>query len=77
VRILKYEPLRVWLMSAPHPAETAFDQLARLVGGLPPSAYRHRAWWANDASHVQARAWLDAGWRVSEVNLDAQRVEFS
>lgn len=26
--------------------------------------------------HVQARAWLDAGWRVDSVNLMAERLRF-
>lgn len=30
-------------------------------GGLPPSAYRYEAWWANgDASHPHSRSWGDA-----------------
>ena len=33
-----------------------------LLTGLPPSAYKFKAWWGNDAYHVQARAWVDAGW---------------
>jgi hypothetical protein len=47
------------------------------VGGLPPSAYRHRAWWADDVTHVEARAWLELGRRVEEVNLERQIVQFS
>lgn len=46
-----------------------FDAIDALVSGLPSSARRHRAWWANDATHAQARAWLDEGWRVEAVNL--------
>ncbi|MFN3975382.1 MAG: leucine--tRNA ligase [Dehalococcoidia bacterium] len=38
------------------------------IGRLPPSSRRYRAWWANDRRHVQARAWLDAGWRVVGVD---------
>lgn len=41
----------------------------------PPRA--HRAWWANDTvTHVQSKQWLDAGWRVSYLNLTEQRVTF-
>lgn len=35
---------------------------------LPDSAYKYREWWAN-GGHSQADAWLDAGWKVEEVNL--------
>jgi hypothetical protein len=33
-----------------------FDQVADVVGGLPPSAYRYRQRWENDRSHVQEAA---------------------
>jgi hypothetical protein len=47
-----------------------FAEISRFVGGLPPSAYRYREWWANDhgGRHVQAHAWLD---------LERQVVRFS
>lgn len=54
--------------------ELSFAEVAELVGGLPESAYRHRAWWANDRSYVQARGWLESGWQVDEVSLNRQRV---
>lgn len=56
--------------------EIDFDAIGALVGGLPVSASRHRAWWANDASHAQARAWLEAGWRVAAVDLTRAHVRF-
>lgn len=40
---------------------------------MPESARKHRAWWAN-GGHIQADAWLEAGWEVGSVNLDT--VEF-
>jgi hypothetical protein len=57
-----------------------FEQVAAVVsGGLPPSAYRHRAWWANEASgpHVNAQAWMTVGWVVSDVDLTGRTVTFS
>ncbi|MEV7801720.1 hypothetical protein AB0O28_02085 [Microbispora sp. NPDC088329] len=39
-----------------------FAQVARVIGAeLPPSAYKHSAWWASDPKHTQA-VWLDAGY---------------
>lgn len=73
----KYEPLSRHLGSATRPITMTFDEISRLVGGLPASAYRHGAWWANDQTHVQAKAWLDPGRRVQEVDLERQVVEFS
>lgn len=54
-----------------------FEEVSELVGGLPNSAYKHRAWWANQrTSVVQAYAWLDAGWRVASVDFSRRRVVF-
>lgn len=53
-----------------------FNEIAGLVGSLPASAWQHREWWANDASHVEAAAWLDAGWRVTVVDQRDEWVEF-
>jgi hypothetical protein len=41
---------------------------------LPSSAYKYIAWWAN-GGHIQANAWLDAGWKVQYVKL-GEHVEF-
>jgi hypothetical protein len=74
----KYDPLRRWLMKAPHPVEITFGGLAEIVGGLPPTAYRRSEWWANNrCGHVQAEAWLNAGRRVAHVDLAEERVRFS
>jgi hypothetical protein len=75
----KYAPLRRHLEGRTEGEITlSFNQLDQLVDGLPASARNHRAWWANEAegSHVQARAWINAGWRVDEVQLTAERVKF-
>lgn len=39
-----------------------------LESRLPQSAYIHREWWAN-GGHVQADAWLNAGYQVDSVDL--------
>ncbi len=54
----------------------AFDEIAELVDGLPPSAFEHREWWANDGTHVQAQAWMAAGWAVDSVDLPGRQVQF-
>lgn len=74
----KYDLLRDRLRSRPHePVEFDFEAVADLVGGLPDSAYRYRAWWANDSTHTQADAWLAVGRRVELVDLHHRRVRFS
>ncbi len=58
----KYSPLTEYLRSRIEPVvELNFDELDELVGGMPTSARRHQAWWANSrTAHDHARAWLDA-----------------
>lgn len=59
--------------------EMTFDEIDALVGGLPVSAVRHQAWWSNEVagSHVQARAWMEAGREVVAVDRQGRRVLFS
>ncbi len=79
----KYDPLQDFLEPlASHIAEVTltFDQIEGILGfDLPPSAYKHRAWWGNPNSssrHTQAQAWLTAGWKVDTVNQDEKWVRF-
>ena len=51
-----------------------FAAVEGLVGRLPESAYRHRAWWGNNDGTAAARAWFDAGGRVESVNQAAGEV---
>lgn len=47
---------------------------------LPPGARstepEHHAWWANTDTHVQGRAWTDAGWEATEVDRVKETVVF-
>jgi hypothetical protein len=77
----RYARLAIWLTKQPGrttEVQLKFDDIESIIGGeLPLSARQHRAWWANDTvSHVQSKRWLDAGWRVSYINLSEQRVTF-
>jgi hypothetical protein len=54
-----------------------FKEIEQILGfPLPPSAYNHRAWWANSLSHPQAGSWVKVGWRVSKVNIEKNTVFF-
>lgn len=55
-----------------------FDEVEREAGfKLPASARAHQAWWANDRMrHVQAKAWLDAGFESEQVDMKAQMLVF-
>ncbi|WP_229403325.1 DUF7662 domain-containing protein [Micromonospora okii] len=74
----KYGPLTAHLAAAAgrrcNLVELTFDEIARLVGGLPPSSTQ-RQWWAN-TGHPQARAWMAADYKVQQVYLDRGRVRF-
>ena len=75
----KYDPLYERLARAAGEKLTlTFGQIDELVQGLPPSARKHQAWWNNESagSHIQARAWMGAGWTVDEVDRRAERVTF-
>jgi hypothetical protein len=78
--VSKYSALRRHLKAETGTSvEMAFGEIDDVVGGLPASARRYSAWWSNEREgrHVQARAWLDAGWRVADVNFTAERVRFT
>ncbi len=76
----KYDALRNHLRRQRRPVVTlTLAEISGVIpGGLPGSAYRYRAWWSNETagSHVQVRAWLDAGYAVASVDVAAGRVAF-
>jgi hypothetical protein len=76
----KYDPLFEYLCKAGDgPVTLAFDEIERLVGLLPVSATKHRAWWVNEAGagrQVHAKAWLNSGREVESVDMTARRVRF-
>jgi antitoxin HicB len=77
----KYLPLQMHLIGVSHSesdVQLSFAEIEQIIGDrLPPSAHNHREWWSNHAgSHVQARAWLEAGWDVDSVDQGRQTVRF-
>jgi hypothetical protein len=78
----KYDPLEKYLRSLPVSQEEvvlSFDIIEKVLGDtLPPSAHEHRAWWGNQqqGTHVEAIAWMDAGWMVDTVDLKEKWVKF-
>ena len=63
----RYAALTAKLLSMDEPRVVlSFDELDLLVGGLPDSARKWGAWWANKvSSQPHAKFWLDAGRRAS------------
>ena len=76
---LRYQPLGRFLATRPHASVLlSFTDVEQIIQWrLPPSARRHRAWWANVQTHVQAVAWLAAGWKVEFVDLADEFVHFA
>jgi len=77
----RYTPLADWLNGKSGSRDTvklSFEQVEEIIGAdLPNSAYKHRAWWANDSvTHNHSKLWLDVGWRRSYLNMSEQHVTF-
>ena len=76
-----YDPLRKWLTQQPKTVTVTFSELEKILGRpLPYSASHYSTWWDNedfsDEKHVQAKAWLAAGYRVQEVKMIEKVVTF-
>jgi hypothetical protein len=75
----KYDPLKKYLAERTDPViHLSFGEIERIIGlPLPDSARLYRAWWANErGSHVNALAWMVAGRRTTNVDLNAATVDF-
>jgi len=76
---MKYAALRRYLESQKLARlRLSFHEMERVLGeALPPSAYKRPAWWANDATgHAQAKAWLEAGFKTADVDVEGRAVSF-
>ena len=74
----KYAPLGGHLDGVDGSTTTlTFDEIEELLGtSLPLSARKHRAWWANSATHSQARIWIERGWLIDTADLDTETITF-
>jgi len=56
----------------------SFEEIESVIDdNLPPSARKYRAWWSNNPSNsVITYAWLNAGYKSAEVNLEGEKVVF-
>jgi len=76
----KYQPLKDYLLSSKHHKITLdFGEIEKVLSeSLPKSARTHRAWWSNEISgtHVQAKSWIDAGYRIEGANLYKEKITF-
>jgi DNA-binding XRE family transcriptional regulator len=75
----KYQPLLEFLRDNNQPEVIlTFAQIEALMNDtLPDSARSQRAWWSNRSKGAwQASAWMEAGYRVEDVDFEQQRVTF-
>ncbi len=75
----KYQPLFEFLRESNRDEVTlTFAEIEVLINDtMPNSARSKRAWWSNRSKGaLQASAWIEAGYRVEDVDLDGQRVTF-
>jgi hypothetical protein len=77
----KYDALRIYLKNLPKTTgkiTLTFKKVEIILSRpLPNSARKHsHQWWANDQSHVQARAWLNVEWKTESKNILAETVDF-
>jgi hypothetical protein len=79
-RVSKYQPLDNHLAAR---SETiyniGFGVIEEILSApLPPSARKHPAWWSNEINgrHVNARAWMNTGFRTENLNFEASTVTF-
>lgn len=73
----KYKSLYDYLKEQDTPAVMmTFEEIEELIyGKLPKSAFVYRQWWAN-GGHIQADAWMDAGYLVKKVDFKGKTVVF-
>jgi len=78
--INKYDSLANYLKFRAAFTDTVKLSFAKIDGilgdNLPMSAYKTEKWWSNLLTNVHAKAWLDAGWRIREVDLKEGHVVF-
>jgi hypothetical protein len=75
----KYQPLHQHLMGvASDRIRLSFEEIERVLRfSLPNSARQYAPWWANTGgSHIQADAWMSAGWRTAQVDVPGEQVTF-
>lgn len=75
----KYAPLAAHLRESERDSVAmTFGEVEAAIGDrLPASAYRHRSWWSNNPNNnTSTRAWLDAGYKATEVDMKNRKLSF-
>ena len=76
----KYEALKRYLKyraAFTNVVKLSLPKIDGIMGdNLPMSAFHNEKWWSNSPNSVHAKAWLDTGWKMQEVNLEEGYVVF-
>ena len=75
----KYTPLKDFLKAqSAMRIPMSFAKIESVIKSkLPPAAHKHRPWWSNNSNNnVMTRAWLDAGYRTEQVDMQGKRLVF-
>ena len=76
----KYQPLESYLAARSGTIyNISFDTIEQILKApLPSSARKYQEWWANQTSRniVQAKAWMNTGFRTENLNIEANTVTF-
>lgn len=75
----KYAPLESHLRkSGQTQVPMTFKQIEEVIGTrLPDSAVEHRAMWSNNpANWVMTKAWLAAGYKTADVDIEKRKLVF-
>ncbi|MFW5898657.1 MAG: DUF6884 domain-containing protein [Candidatus Saliniplasma sp.] len=74
----KYDPLEVYLANCDEDkVELTFEEIESIIDtALPESAFEHGAWWANDGTRSQGKAWINAGYIVNSFDQNKGVVTF-
>lgn len=76
----KYQPLQQHLENS-NTAEITltFTEIEQIIGNtLPDSAHTKRQWWGNrNKGALQSTSWIQAGYSVTKIDLEAKKITFS
>ncbi len=75
----KYAPLESFLERVGKAEVTlSFAKIEKILDfQLPSSARKYAAWWSNNPTgHVNAAAWLSAGYKAAQVDLSDEKLVF-